>query len=1169
MALWVSRACGQSANPPSATNSVRIVQIVNTVEVLSAGATNWVSTQTNQVLYPGDHLRTGPESKVALLWSDRSVAAFGPSTELEILPPHAANAEAGLDIAHGILWFFHRDQPGRIRVLTRGAVAGIEGTEFVIESGPADNPDGSRVSVIDGVVQLASNQGSLTLTNGEQAVVSPGRPPTRTAGFIANNLLQWCFYYPAVVELGDLPLGADEQLALADSLAAYRAGDLPHALANYPAGRVPGSDAERVYFAAVSLGVGNVHGAESALDSLADRSSSSRPQRLARALRLLISAVKREKVENPPAPELASEFLSRSYYEQSRALPDVSLEVALSYAHRAVVAAPNSGYGWERVAELEFSFGHDDAALAALAKATALTPRNAQAVVLKGFVFAGRNQSAESLAAFNEAIALDPALGNAWLGRGLSKIRRGDARGGSEDLLVAAALEPRRAELRSYLAKGYANSGDTARARKELKLAMGLDPHDPTAWLYSALLNQSDNRINEGIRDLEHSKDLNDNRSVYRSQLMLDEDQAVRSANLAALYQDAGMSQVAQWEAGRAVSYDYANYSAHLFLANSYDILRDPNQVNLRYETAAVTEYTLADLLAPVAAGPMTAVTSQQQYSPLFERNRIGVVSSTEYLSRGAWTEWGAQYGILGDFSYDIEAGYQSDPGQRPNEDLEQRQISGEFKQQITPKDTVLVQITQYQGNGGDTADYYDPSMANQTFRFDESQTPDVFLGYHHEWGPGVHTLVLAGRQQDTYILTNQDYISTLVSSYGNTTIDAVFPLPFYVGAETDTEIYSGELQQIWEQPAHTTIVGARYQWGSFQLKNLETPTFSDSGGYEGGIFYSPYTQDFSADFHRFSVYGYQSWQVADPLLLVAGLSFDSIRMPKNIYSLPYPSGERNVEQFSPKAGFVWTPTRDTTARFAFTRSLGGASLDQSTRLEPTEVAGINQAFRSLVPESVAGANSGAHFETFGLSLEQRFDTGTYLGLAGNLMYSDIYRLDGAFQYFWTNGLPITSQLKDNLNYRERSLIVTADQLVGRQWAVGADYNLTEASLTENFVDIPPTASDVYGFNPRPHQEAVLHELMLHANWNSPCGLFATVEGNWYLQSNQYYVPDEPGDDFWQFNVLAGYRFARRKAEAELGLLNITDRNYQLNPLTYYNELPRQRTLVARFQFNF
>ena len=40
---------------------------------------------------------------------------------------------------------------------------------------------------------------------------------------------------------------------------------------------------------------------------------------------------------------------------------------------------------------------------------------------------------------------------------------------------------------------------------------------------------------------MEKSQELNDNRSVYRSQLLLDQDRAVRSANLANIYRDAGM----------------------------------------------------------------------------------------------------------------------------------------------------------------------------------------------------------------------------------------------------------------------------------------------------------------------------------------------------------------------------------------------------------------------------------------------------------------------------------------------------------------------------------------------------------------------------------------------------------------------------------------------------
>ena len=48
-------------------------------------------------------------------------------------------------------------------------------------------------------------------------------------------------------------------------------------------------------------------------------------------------------------------------------------------------------------------------------------------------------------------------------------------------------------------------------------------------------------RINDAVLDLEASQERNENRSLFRSRLLLDEDRAVRSANLAAIYRDAGM----------------------------------------------------------------------------------------------------------------------------------------------------------------------------------------------------------------------------------------------------------------------------------------------------------------------------------------------------------------------------------------------------------------------------------------------------------------------------------------------------------------------------------------------------------------------------------------------------------------------------------------------------
>jgi len=144
----------------------------------------------------------------------------------------------------------------------------------------------------------------------------------------------------------------------------------------------------------------------------------------------------------------------------------------------------------------------------------------------------------------------------------------------------------------------------------------------------------------------------------------------------------------------------------------------------------------------------------------------------------------------------------------------------------------------------------------------------------------------------------------------------------------------------------------------------------------------------------------------------------------------------------------------------------------------------------------------------------------------------------------------------------------TLNQLIGDYWSVGGQYRLTRAELSRDFVDIPDSAF-VLDFDPRQTLESVLHQLNLFCIFNHPSGFFSQIDAIWSSQSNRGYTPDEPGDDFWQFNLFAGYRFPRRNAEIRVGLLNLTDQNYRLNPLTLYNELPRERTLTVRLQLNF
>src|SRR5207249_7175994 len=159
-----------------------------------------------------------------------------------------------------------------------------------------------------------------------------------------------------------------ERQGLADSLAAYRAGALPQALSAYPPNRQPASAMETVFLAQLELAAGQVAQARQLLETVPAGQSQARP--LADALLTLISAVTLTVTNSRPAPQSqpapsASKLLADSY--QAQAASD--LPAAVRFARAAVTRSPEFGFGWARVAELEFSFGHTPLALQAINRA--------------------------------------------------------------------------------------------------------------------------------------------------------------------------------------------------------------------------------------------------------------------------------------------------------------------------------------------------------------------------------------------------------------------------------------------------------------------------------------------------------------------------------------------------------------------------------------------------------------------------------------------------------------------------------------------------------------------------------------------------------------------------------------------------------------------------------
>ncbi|MEI9865400.1 MAG: FecR domain-containing protein [Limisphaerales bacterium] len=407
---WMASA----QNPPAGDSLLLTAE--GKVEAAVAGSTDWLTAQTNQVLKVGDRLRTGLRSRATVRLSNLTVLRVNALTTLQIQPPSDPGKQSALDLKSGAAYFFSRERPTEMEFRTPLASGAIRGTEFNL----AVADDGQTVvTLIDGEVALTNSNGGVNLVSGEQGTVEPGKAPMKTASINALNIIQWCLYYPAVLNLDELNL---TNTSLEASFTAYRSGDLLAALANYPANHTAVSDSEKIYFAQLLLSVGQVDEAQTQLGSLQSP--------LADALREVVAAVKFQSFSINTNSQLSTALLADSYYLQSRS----QLTEALVAARKATEQSPSFGFAWARLAELEFSFGHTDAALTALAKGLGLSPRNAQAIALKGFLLAARNKSKEAQQSFDEAIAVDGALGNAWLGQGLIKIHQGDKAGGVKRL---------------------------------------------------------------------------------------------------------------------------------------------------------------------------------------------------------------------------------------------------------------------------------------------------------------------------------------------------------------------------------------------------------------------------------------------------------------------------------------------------------------------------------------------------------------------------------------------------------------------------------------------------------------------------------------------------------------------------------------------------------------
>jgi hypothetical protein len=470
-------------------------------------------------------------------------------------------------------------------------------------------------------------------------------------------------------------------------------------------------------------------------------------------------------------------------------------------------------------------------------------------------------------------------------------------------------------------------------------MAKELDPKDPTPFFYDAIKKQTENRPVEALQDLQKAIELNDNRAVYRSKLLLDSDVAARSAAQGRIYRDLGFEQLALVEGWKSVNTDPADYSGHRLLADSYSALP-------RHEIARVSELLQSQLLQPLnltpvqpslaesnllileGAGPSAAAFNE--FNPLFTRNRLAFQESITAGSNETFGDEVVLAGIRDNLSFSLGQFHYDTDGFRPNNNLNQNVYNVFAQAAVTPDLSVQTEYRYRDLNHGDLFFNGDLSAFDQFLK--RELTTDTFR-FGMRFAPTTNSNLILSFY---YLNSLQNIIQSLDSTTRSTT-------------KKNQGGYVGEGQYGFRHEFFDLILGGGIRDVSSDLSER----FLDK------------LNKVTYNIGHSNTYLYSHIRPFQNLTLTLGLSFDSLR--DRFFG--------DYDQVNPKLGLLWELTQDTTVRLAAFRTFT-TGIEEEATIEPTQVAGFNQFF---------DARPATDARRYGVGLDHKLSSNLLIGLEASL----------------------------------------------------------------------------------------------------------------------------------------------------------------------------------------